>query len=60
MGQQQPPQRREIKFGVREPLVRPERPEDPNVWKPKHASKSKEEKENPDKASTDVNLQVHE
>jgi hypothetical protein len=29
-------------------------PEDPNVWKPKHASKTKEEKENPDKASTEV------
>jgi hypothetical protein len=29
-------------------------PEDPNVWKPKHASKTKEEKENTDKASTEV------
>jgi hypothetical protein len=52
MGQQQPPQRREIK--LMNSLVRQERPEDPNVWKPKHASKTKEEKENPDKASTEV------
>ena len=52
MGQQQPPPRREIK--LMNSLVRQERPEDPNVWKPKHASKSKEEKENPDKAGTEV------
>ena len=31
-----------------------EDPKDRNVWKPKHASKTKEEKENPDKASTEV------
>jgi hypothetical protein len=35
-------------------LVRQERPEDPNVWKPKHASKSNEWKENPEKAGTEV------
>ncbi len=54
MGQQQPPPRREIK--LMNSLIRQERPEDPNVWKPKHASKSKEEKENPDKASTEVSF----
>ncbi|XP_046441878.1 eukaryotic translation initiation factor 4 gamma 1-like isoform X2 [Daphnia pulex] len=56
MGQQQPPQRREIK--LMNSLVRQERPEDPNVWKPKHASKTKEEKENPDKASTEGMLKT--
>lgn len=52
MGQQQPPPRREIK--LMNSMVRQERPEDPNVWKPKHATKSKEEKENPEKASSEV------
>lgn len=52
MGQQQPPPRREIK--IMNSMIRQERPEDPNVWKPKHASKVKEEKENPDKSSTEV------
>lgn len=56
MGQQQPPPRREIK--LMHSLIRQERPEDPNVWKPKHASKAKEEKENPDKASTEGMLKT--
>ena len=51
MSQQQPSQRREIQFPVKEPLIKHN-----NVWKPKPL-RSKEEKENPDKASTDdVNL----
>ena len=51
MSQQQPPQRREIQFAVKEPLIKHN-----NVWKPKYLT-SKEEKENLDQASTDdVNL----
>ena len=40
-------------------MVRQERVEDPNVWKPKHASKTKDkEGENPDKAGPEVNLTI--
>ena len=49
MGQQQRLPKREINS-----LVRQEPPEDLNVWKPKHASKSNEWKENPEKAGTEV------
>ena len=47
MGQ---PQRREIRLQTS--IARMERVEDPNVWKPKHAVKSKED--DPDKMKTDV------
>lgn len=53
-----PPQRREIKLPSSS-LVRVERVEDPNVWKPKHAAvKAKEE--DPDKSSIEVRFNDHE
>lgn len=58
MGQQQPQVKREIR--LISSMMRQERPEDPNVWKPKHASKSKEEKENPDKSNTEVDNSFNE
>lgn len=47
-GQQQP--RREIK--LMHSIARVERVEDPNVWKPKHAVKNKDD--DPDKIKTEV------
>nr|CAH0113662.1 unnamed protein product [Daphnia galeata] len=53
MGQQQRLPKREINS-----LVRQEPPEDPNVWKPKHASKFNEWEENPEKAGTEAMLKT--
>lgn len=53
-GQQQPPPRREIRLQTS--IARMERKEeDPNVWKPKHAVKSKES--DPDKIVTEVHVE---
>ena len=49
-GMQQQPPRREIKLMTS--IARQERVEDPNVWKPKHAVKSKED--DTTKVQTDV------
>lgn len=53
-GMQQQPPRREIKLMTS--MVRQERVEDPNVWKPKHAAKGKEDQ--PEKVQTDVTLRL--
>ena len=49
-----PPQRREIKLPSSS-LVRVERVEDPNVWKPKHAA-VKPKEEDADKSSLEVHF----
>ena len=49
-GMQQQAPRREIKLMTS--IARQERVEDPNVWKPKHAAKGKED--DPTKMQTDV------
>ena len=55
-GGQQPP-RREIKLSSMSSMPRQERVEDPNAWKPKHASKSKE-KDAKEGSETDELLKV--
>merc|ERR1711911_574952 len=47
-GGQQPP-RREIKLSSMSSMPRQERVEDPNAWKPKHATKSKDKDKDKDK-----------
>lgn len=55
-GGQQPP-RREIKLSSMSSMPRQERVEDPNAWKPKHATKSKDkdkDKDNKEEAEKEV------
>ena len=51
-GGQQPP-RREIKLSSMSSMPRQERVDDPNAWKPKHATKSKD-KGNKEETETEV------
>ncbi len=56
-GQGGPQMRKEIKLPSMS-IMRQDRPEDPNAWKPKHASKTKEKEENSDQAQLAVCLTI--